>query len=316
MHAYRPPVGVGAERRRFDAVPLGPTAHEWNDARLRAGRCQPGTHRAAIWHIRKLTDYLGWDTPMGAVTVDDLNLWVECLGEDGLEVRSRNQVLGTARRVFAWAAATGLTAGNPMVGIYNLRAPRRAVRPVPPAHVSLICEHADLRTRTIIVLLAQIGFRRGELARILWDDYDPGTGVLLIRQGKGQKDHTVVLEREPAEALAAWRTHSTWARPPVRLVDTGPVFPGRRPDKPMSPGRLYTLVVDASHAVGLHYTPHQYRHTCATQWTRRGASTAQVARQLGHADLSSAKHYIDLDVEDLRAHVAPDRYYQGTWPGP
>lgn len=293
---------------------LGSTALTWNDSRLRVGRIQPATHRAARWHIRKLTEYLGGTTPISNITVDDLTLWVECLADDGMEIRSRNQVLSTARSLFSWATTTGLITTDPMAGIHNVRPPRKAVRAVPPHHVSLILEHADLRSRAIIVLLAQIGFRRGELAGIRWENYQPDTGVLLIEQGKGCKDRTVVLEREPVEALAAWRAHCSQRRTVAEgPVEVGPVFPGQRAGQSMSPGRLYTLVVEAAARAGLHYSPHQYRHTCGTQWTRRGASTAVVARQLGHADLSSAAHYIELDVEDLRPHVAPARYYRGQW---
>ncbi len=313
MHTNRRQSGAGPRESRAKAQ-LGPTMEEWNNARLRIGKTQPATHRAARWHIKKMTHYLGEPTPVADITADDMGLFVECLADDGLEIRSRNQILSTARTFFGWARTVDLTDRNPMEGVHNTRAPRRAVRAVPPQHVSLILDHADLRVRTIIVLLAQIGFRRGELAGILWDDYDDRSGVLLIRQGKGQRDHTVVLEREPAEALAAWRAHLTELRTPAQgPLRTGPVFPGQKPGEALSPGRLYTLVTDAAHKVGLHYTPHQYRHTCATQWTKAGASTAVVARQLGHADLSSAQHYIELDVEDLRPHVARRRYLRTEW---
>lgn len=313
MHQGPHTGGFGQGNSRATAR-LGPTSAEWNDARLRARKAAPATHRAATWHLRKLTDYLGATAPIASITPNDLALLVECLAADGLQTRSINQILGTARQFFSWATATDLIPRNPMAPIHNTRAPRRAVRAVPPHHVTLILDHADLRTQVIIVLLAQIGFRRGALAGIRWEDYDPGTGRLLIRQDKGARDHTVVLAREPKEALEKWRAHqAAYRTPAMGPLDTGPVFPGQPRSTPMSGGRLYTLVVEASHRVGLHYSPHQYRHTCATQMTRRGASTAVVARQLGHVDLASARHYIELDVEDLRPHVAPTRYYRGTW---
>lgn len=303
------------------AAPLGPTANQWNDTRWHTGQIRStATYRAARWHIRTLTNYLGTGTPTADVTTPDLRLWLECLAADGIQPRSRNTITSTIRGYFTWAHDENLIDVNPMARIRNVRPPHRAVRPVPPDHVTLILDHAPLRTQVIVVLLAQIGFRRGEVASIRWENYDPSTGVLLIEQAKGCKDRTVVLEREPAEALEVWRAHQATTRPAVAgPVTVGPVFPGHTAGEPISAGSVHRIVVEASHAVGLHYTPHQYRHTCGTQWTRAGVPTATLARQLGHVDVSTTGIYTGVDVEGLRPHVAPTRYKRGNWytaPGP
>ena len=51
----------------------------------------------------------------------------------------------------------------------------------------------DVRDAALIAILRGTGIRRAELCHLLLEDFEPNSGALQVRQGKGQKDWTVYL---------------------------------------------------------------------------------------------------------------------------
>ena len=77
-----------------------------------------------------------------------------------------------------------------------------------PEQVEAIIESCDLRTaagrrdRAILLLLARLGLRAGEVAAMALDDLDWDSGVVSV-SGKGQRREALPLPREVGEALVA-----------------------------------------------------------------------------------------------------------------
>jgi site-specific recombinase XerC len=61
-----------------------------------------------------------------------------------------------------------------------------------------------VRDRAILALLYGAGLRRAEAAALKLADYDPETGRLLVRSGKGGKDRAVFLAGRRKSALDRW----------------------------------------------------------------------------------------------------------------
>lgn len=159
------------------------------------------------------------------------------------------------------------------------------------------------RDYAILLLLARLGLRRGEVASLRLDDIDWRAGELTV-VGKGHRVERLPLPIEPGEAIVAWLTGG---RP---ACDTRSVFTTLSPPgRPLSPGAIGHVVGSACRSAGIaRIGAHRLRHTLATAMLRAGASLPQVGQVLRHRSASSTAIYAKVDEVALRPLARP-------WPG-
>jgi site-specific recombinase XerD len=163
------------------------------------------------------------------------------------------------------------------------------------------------RDRAMLLLLARLGLRPGEVTRLCLEDIDWRSGNILIRAGKTHRERLMPLPEDVGVAVAEYVTQ---ARP---RLDRREVFLSLCP--PHAP--LRTTFVPTQMATGLlraagvpmaRYGAYVFRHSAATQMVRRGATFKHVADVLGHQSLGTTAGYAKLDLPSL-VHVAL------PWPG-
>jgi integrase/recombinase XerD len=161
----------------------------------------------------------------------------------------------------------------------------------------------DRRDYAILLLLARLGLRRGEVASLGLDDIDWRAGELTV-VGKGDRAERLPLPTEPGEAIAAWLVEG---RPECQ---TRSVFTTLRPPgRPLSSGAIGHVVARACRDAGLdRIGAHRLRHTLATGMLRAGASLSEVGQVLRHRSASSTAIYAKVDEVALRPLARP-------WPG-
>ena len=159
------------------------------------------------------------------------------------------------------------------------------------------------RDYAILLLLARLGLRRGEVARLALEDIDWRAGEITV-VGKGNTVERMPLPAEPGEAIAAWLTAG---RPRCR---TRAVFTTLRPPgRPLSPGAIGHIVGIACRTAGLaRIGAHRLRHSLATDMLRAGASLPEVGQVLRHRSVRSTAIYAKVDEVSLRPLARP-------WPG-
>lgn len=167
---------------------------------------------------------------------------------------------------------------------------------------------AGRRDYAILLVLARLGLRRGEVAALRLDDIDWRSGELTV-VGKGSRVERLPLPVEPGEAIVAWLTDG---RPDC---DTRSVFTTLRPaGQPLSSGAIGHVVRSACQRAGLaRIGAHQLRHTLATAMLRAGASLPEVGQVLRHRSARSTAIYAKVDEIALRPLARP---WPGTMPGP
>ncbi len=131
-------------------------------------------------------------------------------------------------------------------------------------------------------LLWQAGLRVGEVEEVLLEDLDLPGKMLVVRQGKGQKDRVVYLTATVIAALEAY------------LAVRGPgtdshAFLYR--NKPLTKDIVRSRIKACGRRVGVKATPHQLRHTCATQLLNAGCRITSIQRLLGHRNIDSTLTY-------------------------
>jgi integrase/recombinase XerD len=168
------------------------------------------------------------------------------------------------------------------------------------------CDRADpigSRDYAILMLVARLGLRSAEVARLELDDIDWRAGQITLR-GKAGRQDGMPLPHDAGEALAAYLSQ---ARPAATLRQV--FLAAKAPVRAIPPGLVSDVTHRACDRAGLPRAgAHRLRHTLATQMLRRGASIAEVSQVLRHRDLATTAIYAKVDFAVLRTVAQP-------WPG-
>ena len=142
------------------------------------------------------------------------------------------------------------------------------------------------------------GLRVSEVTRLRVADIDSQRMVLRIRQAKGQKDRFVVLSPRLLKLL---REYWKAVRP------SGFLFPGARPDRPLTSAAVHRVCRAARERCGLgkHVTVHTMRHSFATHLLEDGTDLRTIQILLGHRSLSTTARYLHVATAALRSTRSP-----------
>jgi site-specific recombinase XerD len=202
-----------------------------------------------------------------------------------------------------------LAAAVPAVASWSMVAIPRAIPPdaIRRLLVSMRRRTAiERRDYAIVVLLADLGLRAGEVAGLELDDLDWRAGQVRVR-GKGGHWSALPLPVRVGEAVVAYlrdgRPQSSCRR--VFLAAKAPYagLPGS--------AAIGTIVRRALRHAGVQAPTsgaHQFRHALATQMLRRGASLREIGDVLRHRRIQTTTIYAKVDLDALRALALP-------WPG-
>jgi integrase/recombinase XerD len=149
------------------------------------------------------------------------------------------------------------------------------------------------RDRVLLQTAYACGLRIGEVTHLRVADIDSARRVIVVRQGKGQKDRLVPLSPRLLEVLRAyWLTN----RPRVWL------FPGRDPAKPLTGTPIQKLCQRVVTRLGLtkRVTPHTLRHSFATHMLEAGVDVRTVQAILGHTDLTTTANSLHIGTQRFR----------------
>jgi site-specific recombinase XerD len=159
------------------------------------------------------------------------------------------------------------------------------------------------RDRAIVLLLARLGLRAGDVMGLGLSDIDWQDASLLV-SGKGRREVRLPLPQEVGDAIMAYLEHG---RPPV---DVRQVF--LRTQAPLRPfadsSVVSSIVARAIRRAGVTARfrgAHVLRHSAATQMLRQGASLDDIGAVLRHTSLESTAHYAKVDVALLRMVAQP-----------
>lgn len=161
------------------------------------------------------------------------------------------------------------------------------------------------RDRAIVLCLATLGLRPGEVANLRLEDVDWREGSVVLRERKTRQGAVVPLPREAGRAIVAYLRND---RP---ATDERRVFVqhrGARRGRPLCGNTVSAVVVRALERAGVRSPlagAYVLRHTVATRLVQRGASLKEVADFLGHRSLDTTAIYAKLDLPALRDVALP-----------
>jgi integrase/recombinase XerC len=148
------------------------------------------------------------------------------------------------------------------------------------------------RDYAILTVLLQCGLRVSELCNLAVDDIDLAAGVLVIRDGKGQADRRIALEKKATKALKAHLKERGEQPSPALFLN--------RYGEPLSRFGVRKLILRLCGEAGLEkkVSPHIFRHTFASMKAESGrVSPYQLQQWLGHKDLKTTQIYVHMSEE-------------------
>ncbi len=179
---------------------------------------------------------------------------------------------------------------------------------LPPEQVEQLLRCCDRSTPTgqrdyaILMLLARLGLRGGEVLAMTLDDLDWERGEIVVR-GKGQRWERLPLPKDVGEALVRYLRY---VRP---ACSTRTVFIRMKaPRHGLRLSAICCVVRRALKRAGLNPDfkgAHLLRHSLATHMLRRGASLGEIGQLLRHRQPTTTQIYAKVDIEALRGIALP-----------
>ena len=147
-----------------------------------------------------------------------------------------------------------------------------------------------LMDRAFLYLLWQAGLRTAEIEDLDMADLNLAGRQLIVRRGKGQKDRTVYLTEITIEALRDYLAQRGSSQ-------SDRVFTYRH--EPLGHQLVRNRIKAAGKRAGVKVTPHQLRHTFATQLVNAGAKVTTIQALLGHKRLDTTLVYTQVHNETV-----------------
>ncbi len=160
------------------------------------------------------------------------------------------------------------------------------------------------RNHAIVLLLAKLGLRANEVAKLRLEDVDWSNGFLVVRAAKSRRERSLPLRKEVGEVLL---NYLQCGRPVTMHRD---IFLRHAPSVcPLrTPSAITKIVKRLLAKAGIERRSsgaHLLRHTAATRMVNQGATFKEVADVLGHQSLKTTAIYAKLDLTTLAEVALP-----------
>jgi site-specific recombinase XerD len=289
-----------------------------NPARVYLARLAPGSRRAQETALAKIADMLS----SGACDADTLP-WERLRYQHTAKVRAElvelfapatvNRYLSALRGVLREAWRLGLVPAEDYQRAADLEGAHGSTLPAGRGldagelrALFAACaadpnQTSGARDAALLAVLYGGGLRRAESVTIDLADYEPETGLLTVRHGKGHRERTAYATNGSRDALEAWLA--------VRGDAPGPLFcpvdkAGRVTVRFMTgQAVLYMLRRRAEEAGVRKFSPHDLRRSFISDLLDAGADIATVQRLAGHANVTTTARY-DRRGEETKRRAA------------
>jgi site-specific recombinase XerD len=158
-----------------------------------------------------------------------------------------------------------------------------------------------VRDRAILLLLARLGLRAGEVAALKFRDLDWQEGTIQVR-GKSRRQNRLPLAQEVGDAILRYLDY----RP--RMNNDAVFLTTTAPIKGLSYQTVGKIATQAIRRAGV-ATPvhgsHVLRYSAATQMLRQGVPLLAIGAVLRHASVETTMGYAKVDVPLLEQVVRP-----------
>ena len=262
-----------------------------------------------------LTAFFDWlsnnDVCIYAITHKQMRGYMGFLNSSGYAKSTINRKLSAAKSFYRWLVADGDIDASPLSVVSAPKKPKSLPKRLVPADIAKLLSvwseknASSIRNQAILELMYASGARISEISNMKVDDVDFVQRQIKVF-GKGSKERIIPIHDLAINNL---RAYMTMARPELAAKSkqgaTARLFLSSR-GNPMSADVIRKMFKQTLQLAGLDasLTPHDMRHSFATDMLEGGADLRTVQELLGHASLSTTQIYTHLSAEHLKeAHA-------------
>jgi site-specific recombinase XerD len=208
---------------------------------------------------------------------------------------------------YGWCA-TDLVEAVPKIPTWRLATLPRYLLDADVERIIAACDRPSSvvrRDRAMLLLLARLGLRAGDVVGLQLGDIDWEQGRLRVA-GKGRRETRLPLPQDVGDAILGYLDVERLAAATDHVFLTP-----RTPVRPIGTAGLRDVVWRAIERAGVRAPSrgtHVLRHSLATRLLREGATLDTIGAVLRHRDVNTTALYAKVDVGLLRQVAQP-------WPG-
>ena len=230
------------------------------------------------------------DKPLNEFTERDLNRYIDVLRAYKNSPVSINVHIRHIKSMFSQAVRWGYIKENPFKN-KQLKVQKKRPNFLSPEEVKTVFKAIKSDTyKLVFALMVYAGLRRGEVARLMWNDINLNKEELYLRQTKNYEERVIPLHPELKTLL------KTMKKDVGRVVPISEDQIGRR---------MKYWLREAGFG---HIRPHDLRHTFASNLIMAGVDIRTVAELLGHKSLAVTQIYTHLLDSHKREAIKRLRY--------
>jgi integrase/recombinase XerC len=248
-------------------------------------------------YLIKVRKYSGQTVKTYSEALFESAEFVEVFDEDGKTVYDisgyRSKIAALAKKTIAKKVsalrsffAYKQSMGNKIrtIGDEQIKTPKTLPKPIHKEIIDkALNDIATTEEKLIVLMLYSLGLRISELSAIKLSDIS--SDWVKVENGKGGKDRMIPLIPEVYEVMNRYR-----------LENGSSFFLLEHDRKPLSQNCLRYKITKIFDRVGYKVTPHQLRHSFATDLINGGARIVDVSELLGHKELATTKIYTKLSM--------------------
>jgi len=262
-------------------------------------KLSPKTQIQYIRAVVKLARFLGRSPD--TATAEDLRLFQLHMSENSVSNTTINATLTGLRFLF------GITLENPDVlkKTSSVHVARKLPVILSPEEVTQILDAADKpKYHAALAVAYATGLRSSEIVQLTMADIDSDRMIIHINQGKGDKDRYALLSPELLKILRQW-WRTAYAQ--GKILKSGWLFPGKKPDVPMTTRQLNRVCHYAVNSAGIdkRVSLHTFRHSFATHLLEQKVDIRIIQVLLGHKKLNTTALYSQVATATLQDVTSP-----------
>ena len=244
------------------------------------------------------------DKPIGAITEDDIEAFMNALRQNGRAASTRNQYLQAFKAMSTWGLRKGYLTRpwiNVMTDLRREKIARRNRRLLPGEERSLL-QASNSRLYRLTVAAIETGCRLGELLSLQWREVDLNRRELrlLAENTKDDEDRILPISARLLPVLEMARTDPS-GEP---FSPDAYVFGDEVGRRVKSIKKAWKTACEKAGVTDLRF--HDLRHEAGSRLLERGWPLHHVKEMLGHADIKTTNTY--LNVTRIGLHDSMRRF--------
>ncbi|MCR4964748.1 MAG: site-specific tyrosine recombinase XerD [Bacteroidales bacterium] len=266
---------------------------------------------AYIHDVELLDEFLGDNTPLEKVTVDQLRDFLQDLYDRKMSARSTARIVSGLKAFYFFLEYDGVIKSNDNPTLL-IDAPKLGLH-LPDVlsieEVEAIIKVIDLstpeghRNRAMVEVMYGCGLRVSELITLKISNLYFEEGFIKVL-GKGSKERFVPIG-EMAQKMVTLYMDGARKHIKIQKGEENYLFLNRRGHH-LTREMVFMLVKKWTKDAGINKTvsPHTFRHSFATHLIDGGADLRAVQQMLGHESITTTEIYTHLDSDFIRSNIA------------